>query len=108
MQVTEDSRGAWHVVAIAGRADNSTGESLRTLLRQAVEAHERVAVDCSGIDYISSAGVGALVDGAAAARRAGRRFTVCAPSQRVQQVLKICKLDTVLAVESTLPPADAT
>ncbi|MET0166096.1 MAG: hypothetical protein ABW318_13970 [Vicinamibacterales bacterium] len=30
-----------------------------------------MAVDCSAIDYISSAGVGALVEGAAPARRAG-------------------------------------
>jgi hypothetical protein len=30
MHVTEDSRGAWHVVAVAGRADSSTAESLKT------------------------------------------------------------------------------
>jgi anti-anti-sigma factor len=103
MHVTEDSRGAWHVVAVAGRADNSTADSLKTLLCQAVEAHAQVAVDCSAIDYISSAGVGALVEGAAAARRAGRRFTLFAPSPRVQQVLKICKLDTIFTIESALP-----
>jgi len=103
MHVTEGSRGPWHVVSIAGRADNSTADSLKFALRQAIEAHAQVAVDCSGIDYISSAGVGALVEGAVAARRAGRRFTLCAPSPRVQQVLKISRLDTVLAIESTLP-----
>src|SRR5262249_43414798 len=101
--VTEDSRGVWHVVAVAGRADNLTADSLKALLCRAVEAHAQVAVDCSAIDYISSAGVGALVEGAAAARRVGGRFAVCAPSPRVQLVLKICRLDTILTIESTLP-----
>src|SRR5262245_32768805 len=99
MHVTEDSRGAWHVIAVTGRADHSTADSLKTLLCQAVETHPQVAVDCSAIDYISSAGVGALVEGAAVARRAGRRFVLCAPSPRVQQVLEICKLDTIITIE---------
>ena len=104
MHLTESSRERWHVVAIVGHADNSTADSLKSALCQAVDAHTHVAVDCSGIDYISSAGIGALVEGAVAARRAGRRFTLCAPSPRVQQVLRISKLDTVLAIESTLRP----
>jgi anti-anti-sigma factor len=107
MHVTEDSRGVWHVVAVAGRADNLTADSLKAVLRQAVELHAQVAVDCSAIDYISSAGVGALVEGAVAARRAGRRFTVCSPSPRVQQVLKICRLDAILTIESTLPSSQS-
>ena len=76
---------------------------MKASLCQAVEAHAQVAVDCSALDYISSAGVGALVEGSAAARRSGHRFAVCAPSPRVLQVLKICRLDTILAVESALP-----
>ena len=64
-------------MSVTGRADNSTAESLKVFLCQAIEAHAQVAVDCSAIDYISSSGIGALVEGAAAARRSGHRFTVC-------------------------------
>jgi len=107
MQVTERSRGRWHVVAVAGRADNTTAPSLTAALRHAIASHSHVAVDCSGIDYISSAGIGALVEGTVAARRAGRCLTMCAPSPRVQQVLKVTKLDTVLDIEPTLAALDA-
>lgn len=103
MHVTEDTRGGWHLVSVSGRVDNTTAESLKAQLRQAVAGHAQVAVDCSAIDYISSAGIGALADGAATASRAGQRFTLCAPSPRVEQALKICRLDTVLTIESAVP-----
>ena len=78
---------------------------LRSRLEHGMHVTEdlQVAIDCSAIDYTSSAGVGVLVEGAAAARRAGRRFTLCAPSPRVELVLKIFRLDTILSIESTLP-----
>jgi anti-anti-sigma factor len=103
MQVTEGTRGGWHLVSVAGRVDNNAAEALKTVLSEAVAAHPQVAVDCSAIDYLSSAGLGALVDGAAVAGRAGKRFSICAPSPRVELLLKIAKLDTQLTIESTLP-----
>jgi anti-anti-sigma factor len=103
MQVTQETRAGWQLVSVAGRVDNLTADTLAAALRDAVAAHAQVAVDCSAIEYISSAGVGALVESAAAARRAGRRFAVCAPSPRVEQVLRICKLDSLLGVQPTLP-----
>jgi len=103
MQVTEDTRGAWHLVAVAGRVDNNAAHELKTVLSEAVAAHPQVAVDCSSIEYLSSAGLGALLEGAAAAQRAGQRFSICAPSPRVELLFKIAKLDTQLTIESTLP-----
>lgn len=103
MQVTEGTRGGWHLVSVAGRVDNNAADELKAVLNQAVAAHAQVAVDCSAIDYLSSAGLGALVDGAATAGRAGRRFVICAPSPRVDLLLKIARLDTQLTIESTLP-----
>jgi anti-anti-sigma factor len=103
MQITEYTRAGWHVVSVAGRVDNATADTLTTTLRQAVASHAQVAVDCSAIDYMSSAGIGALVEGAAAARRAGQRFSVCTPSPRVEQVLKICRLDALIPIEPALP-----
>lgn len=105
MQVTEDTRAGWHLVSVSGRVDNTTADSLKAILRQAVADHTQVAVDCSAIDYMSSAGIGALVEGATAARRAGQRFSICAPSPRVEQVLKICRLDAILTIEPRVPGA---
>jgi anti-anti-sigma factor len=103
MQVTEDTRAGWHLVSVSGKVDSSTADSLSAVLRQAVATHTQVAVNCSAIDFISSVGVGLLVDAAMAARRAGQRFSICTPSARVDKILRLCKLDTLLTIESTLP-----
>jgi anti-anti-sigma factor len=103
MQVAEGARGGWHVVSVAGRVDNNAATDLKTALSAAVDAYPQVAVDCSAIDYLSSAGLGALIDGAAVAGRAGKRFIICAPSPRVDLLFKIARLDTQLTIAPTLP-----
>jgi len=103
MQVTEVALAGWHLVTVTGRIDSSTAESLAAPLRSAVTTHSQVAVDCAAVDFISSAGIGALVEGAVAARNAGKRFSICRPSSRVAEMLKLCRLDTLLTIESALP-----
>ena len=103
MQVTDDAVAGWHVVSVTGRIDTSTADSLSAILRNAVATHAQVAVDCSAVDFISSAGIGVLVESAMAAKNAGKRFSICRPSSRVAEMLKLCQLDTVLTIESALP-----
>ena len=103
MQVTEDALAGWHLVSVTGRIDTSTADSLATTLRHAVATHSQVAVDCSAVEFISSAGIGALVQGAMAAKNAGQRFSICRPSVRVAEMLKLCRLDMLLTIESALP-----
>jgi anti-anti-sigma factor len=103
MQVTEETRGPWHIVSVEGRIDNFTADPLTTVLLAAVGAHAQVAVDCSAVDYISSAGLNSLLEGARAARGAAHAFRVCAPSTRVRQVLEISRLNELLNVHPTLP-----
>lgn len=103
MLVTEETRGPWHIVSVQGRIDNVTAEQLTTVLLAAVVAHPQVAIDCSAVDYISSAGLGSLLEGMRAAHAAARHFQVCAPSLRVRQVLDISQLNDVLHVHPVLP-----
>ena len=103
IQVKEETRGPWHIVSVEGRIDNFTADPLTTMLLAAVEAHQQVAVDCSAVNYISSAGLNCLLEGARSAREASRHFRVCAPSPRVRQVIDISRLNEVLNVHPELP-----
>jgi anti-anti-sigma factor len=103
MQVTQETRGPWHIVSVGGRIDNFTADALTTALVAAIAAHPQVAVDCSAVDYISSAGLNSLLEGARAARTASRTFQVCAPSVRVRQVLDLSNLNGVLNVHPMIP-----
>ena len=70
MDVTQEMRSGWCVVAVRGRADAETADELEAALRAALEANAKVAADFAGLDYISSAGLRAVLQ---AARSAGER-----------------------------------
>ncbi|HTC62824.1 MAG TPA: STAS domain-containing protein [Candidatus Saccharimonadales bacterium] len=103
MHIETETRGGWRVISVQGRVDSLTAGELNAALLAAVSANERVAVDCSGLEYISSMGIASLMEGARAARTAHREFRVCAPNQRVKQVFEITGLRSQLDVREDLP-----
>jgi anti-anti-sigma factor len=62
-----------------------------------------VALDCSAVNYVSSAGLHCLLEASRSARETSRHFRVCAPSPRVRQVFDISRLNDVLNVHPVLP-----
>jgi anti-sigma B factor antagonist len=103
MHIDTEARGDWRVISLRGRVDTSNAHELNVALLAAVSAHRRVVLDCSGLEYISSMGLSALMDAARAARNAHHEFTICAPNQRVKQVFEITGLRSQLDVQEDLP-----
>jgi anti-sigma B factor antagonist len=103
IQLASETRGAWHIISVKGRADSITAAELTTVLLAAVAAHPRVAVDCSNLDYISSAGLTSLIEGGRAARGIHHELQVCAPSPRVKQLFEISRLRDLLDIREALP-----
>jgi len=103
MDVTQEMRSGWCVVAVRGRADAETADELEAALRAALEANAKVAADFAGLDYISSAGLRAVLQ---AARSAGERkaeFAVCALSPPARRVFDLSGMHHLLRIESGLP-----
>lgn len=103
IEFTEETRGAWRVVLVHGRADAVTCEQLQTRLCAAVEKNKQVAVDLSGVDYISSCGLRALLHSAREAQGLKVRFAVCSPSVPVKKVFDISGLQQILEIHGELP-----
>ena len=103
IRLKEETRSQWHLIFVSGRADSVTAGELTRVLLAAVAAHPQVAVDCSELEFISSAGITSLLDGARAARGAHHQLIVCAPSPRVRQVFEISRLRDLLNVHEGLP-----
>jgi anti-sigma B factor antagonist len=103
IQISSDTRGGWHVVTVKGRVDGITSDSLEAALNDAVKNHDQVAVDCSGIDYISSAGLRSLLQGARDAQMAGHKFVLCSPSARAKSVFDISRMQLVMTIQEGLP-----
>lgn len=103
IQISESQREGWHIVTVKGRVDAVSADLLEQALVAAGGTHPKIAVDCSAIDYISSAGLRSLLEGARAAQAAKATYVVCSPSTRVKQVFDISRMHLVLPIQEALP-----
>lgn len=103
IQVTEEVRAGWCVVAARGRADSNSADDLEAVLRHAVENNPKVAADFSGLDYISSAGLRAVLQAARAAQEGRKEFTVCRLSAPARKVFDMSGMRHILRIEEELP-----
>lgn len=72
-------------------------ESLRSHIQQLMDSGTtHVALNLSGITFLDSSGIGALVRTFSTLKRAGGKCTFFAPSKQVIMLLKMVRLDTVL------------
>lgn len=73
-------------------------DGLMSYLRKGVKT---LRVDMSRVDFVDSAGVAALLKTSRAFTDEGGTLIVLAPSQNLQRILKIAKLDRVMTIEMT-------
>lgn len=78
-------------VAVTGFVDISNSQALVDAGRSALASGGDLALDLTGIDFMDSTGIGALVELAAAAQP-GQRFEVADASEQVRRVLEITGL----------------
>jgi anti-anti-sigma factor len=103
IEVTQETRSGWLVVGVKGRADAEAADDLETALRSAVDRHSKVAADLAALDYISSAGLRALLQSARAAQTKNVEFAVCGMSAPVQKVFQMSGMHHVLTIHGELP-----
>ena len=103
IQLTEETRSGWRVVRVRGRADAESADQLEAALRAAVAAYPRVAADLSGLDYISSAGLRAVLQAARAAESTGCGLALCSPTPAVRKVFDMSGLNQILKIQGELP-----
>jgi anti-sigma B factor antagonist len=103
IQVTEETREGWCVVGVRGRADAESADELESALRAALAKNTRVAADLSGLDYISSAGLRAVIQAARAAETKGADLAICSPTANVKKVFDMSGLHQILRIHGELP-----
>jgi anti-anti-sigma factor len=99
--VTEDDGKV--VVSVAGDVDLVTSQELRQVLEDAVLIDPHVEVDLTGLTFIDSSGLSALVEGHRAARAAGGVIVLRNPTPMLRRLLDITRLDLLLVVDDTGP-----
>jgi anti-anti-sigma factor len=103
IQLTEETKADWCIVAVTGRADAESADDLETALKAALAKNDKVAADLAGLDYISSAGLRALIQAARAAQSQGGQLAICSPTASVRKVFDMSGLHQLLAIRGELP-----
>lgn len=95
--------GAPCVVALFGKLDASSQAAAERFLEDVVaQGSHRVVLDCAGLEFISSAGVRALLTLVKRVKPLGGAVSVCAARPHVRQLLEFSGLKALLSISSTV------
>jgi anti-sigma B factor antagonist len=105
-EVAVEDVDGWQVLRLAGEVDVATAPRLRDRLVQLVtDGPPRVVVDLSGLSFIDSMGLGALVSGLKRARAHDGDLRLAGPTDHVAKVLSITRLDQAFVVGESVEAA---
>jgi stage II sporulation protein AA (anti-sigma F factor antagonist) len=94
------------VLHVSGELDTTSAQELAIPLReQLVEANRTVVVDLSGVKFLGSAGLEALVVGQQRAKEVGVEFVVVASSRAALRPLEATGLNAVFTIHPTVAEA---
>jgi anti-sigma B factor antagonist len=105
MEVTADTRTDVTVVSISGTVDSGTAGSLSASLRAHAESGgSHLVADLARVDYMSSAGLRALLETVKEARQRGGDLRLASVQPNVLRVLDLSGFTKILKV---FPDVDA-
>jgi anti-anti-sigma factor len=100
MEIVTQQLGDALEVKVKGRLDNYWTEHLRRNLEEVIrEGAHSILLNLADISFLSSAGVGLLVKFHTQLKGIGGSFVITHPSERVKQVLDLCRLSPILLAQ---------
>ncbi len=106
MQIAVSRKGNVDIVQAQGRLDAATASGLDQRLASMIDAgSRRVALDLSGIEYVSSAGLRVFLSAAKRLQQVQGKLSLAAPTPQVRQLFEMAGLAGVLPVFDTVEAA---
>ena len=107
MEISERHEGKIAVLAPIGRLDNETSAEFQNKLLFALAAGGVILVDFSGVEYISSAGLRALMMAAKKAKAGSGKIAVAALTPMVKEIFAISRFALIVQVFDSIAEAAA-
>lgn len=87
------------LLEIEGRVDSNTASTLHEVLNERIDqGTSNILVDLSKVSYMSSAGLRELVTALKRVRKNGGDLRLCAPSERVSEVVELAGLNSLFEI----------
>jgi len=85
-----------NVVTVRGRVDSATTPELEKTFQALLDGHRNyLVVELADVEYMSSAGLRALVSVLKAAKKGGGDVVIARPSTRVREVIELAGLSSI-------------
>jgi anti-sigma B factor antagonist len=106
VSVSRTSAGDVPVVAVSGEVDVYSAPALKDNLTKLLQSGvSTVIVDLSGVAFLDSTGLGALVEARAATSEAGGSLPLICSQERILKLFTITGLDGVFAIHANVGEA---
>ena len=98
MKILKSEQGKWHCLRVEERLDTVTAPEFETVGVESIEPNSYIAVDFSGLDYISSAGLRSILSATKKLKSLGGGLSLCGLSGLVEEVITVSGFDNILKV----------
>jgi anti-sigma B factor antagonist len=106
MEITEERRADVLILRVIGKLDASTSKDLEGKILGLIGAHqEKLVVELSQLDYISSAGLHVFLLAAKRMEEAKGKMVLCSLKDSVKQVFDIAGFSSFLNLEGSTEEA---
>ncbi|MCX6555266.1 MAG: STAS domain-containing protein [Candidatus Aminicenantes bacterium] len=105
MKVREGKIDSFALVEIIGRVNSENSESLKNYMQELGKREQRILVDCSALEYISSSGLGALLVLLKLIQEKGGTLRLFSLSPRITEVFAIAGFDKFFLIFPNLEAA---
>jgi anti-sigma B factor antagonist len=95
LQLTTEKAPERIVVRGVGRITSDTETYFQDTIRNLIPQTKRLVLDLTGVDFVDSSGLGALVSLYMHASRSGCLIEIANPKQRIRDLFKMTKLSNV-------------
>ena len=108
MSITTVKENEFYIIGIEGDLDASSSIQLDQAIEEAVSNKEsKIIVDCSQLEYISSAGLGVFMSYIHDFQENNISLVLCHLSEKVRNVFQILGLDELVKIVETKEEAKA-
>lgn len=92
LQLTTEQKPEEIIIRGTGKISAASAELLQSTVRSLIPGAKRIVLDLTGVEYVDSSGLGALVTLYVAASKAQCMLEISNPKQRVRDLFKMTKL----------------
>lgn len=106
MEITASQKENVLLVVVEGRIDSVTSARLEAWIAANITPPKSdVLLDCSSLDYISSAGLRVMLNLSKLLSRASLQFSMCSVQDHVREVFEISGFDSFIPIHDSVADA---